>query len=219
MTLGRLDGGRKAAKRIDSRGPEDEVARPARASITYPAWRRRRRPSGMTCAARACRKLGPGAADSHIRPSSYRRRSSRCHRVAGRWQALYEDDRSSAPEGKSSAPSIPTRSTTMNDLAGVSGMPGSWTWPCRSRGDAQAQESQARPRTSRHAQQHEQPRRVSGCREAGPGPAALRGDAQAQESQARPRTSRHARQHEQPRRGVSGMPGSWTWPCRSSRRR
>ena len=26
-------------------------------------------------------------------------------------------------------------------------------------------------------------------------------------------------QHEQPRQGVSRLPGSWTWPCRSSRRR
>ena len=92
--------------------------------------------------------------------------------------------------------------------------------PAALRGDAEARESQARPRTSRHAHQHEQPRPgVSRCREAGPGPAALRGDAQAHESQARPRTSRHAHQHEQPRRGRTKPPGSWTWPCRSSRRR
>ena len=46
-----------------------------------------------------------------------------------------------------------------------------------------------------------------------------RGDAEAQESQARPRPPRHAHHHEQPRRGRIRLPGSWTWPCRSSRKR
>ena len=84
----------------------------------------------------------------------------------------------------------------------------------------EAQEGQARPRPPRHPHQHEQPGRgLPGRRQAGPGPAALRGDAEAAEGQARPRPPRHAHQHEQPGGGLPGRRASWTWPCRSSRRR
>ena len=100
-----------------------------------------------------------------------------------------------------------------------------WVWATprwRSRcsaGLADAREA-PRPRPPRHAHQHEQPGRgLPGRRQARPGPAAVRGDAQAPEGEARPRPSRHAQQHEQPGQRLPGTPASWTWPCRSSRRR
>ena len=88
-------------------------------------------------------------------------------------------------------PDHPNTLMSMNNLAFISGCREAGPGPAALRGDAQAQESQARPRSSRYAHEHEQPcLGISGCREAGPGPAASRGDAQAPESQARPRSSR-----------------------------
>ena len=75
------------------------------------------------------------------------------------------------------------------------------------RGDAGAEEGQARPRPPRHAREHEQPRpRLPGRRQARPGAAAVRGDAGAAEGEARPRPPRHAHQHEQPRSPATRPP-------------
>ena len=88
---------------------------------------------------------------------------------------------------------------------GLSGCREAGPGPAAPRGDAQAQESQARSRSSRDAHEHEQPcPGISGCGEAGAGPAAFRGNAQARESQARPRSSPDAHEHEQPCPGLSG---------------
>ena len=80
--------------------------------------------------------------------------------------------------------------------------------------DAPPAESQAGRRTSRYADQHEQPgQRLPVSRSAGRGDTAVRRDVPPAESQAGGRTSRHADQHEQPGHRLPIQPVGWTRRC------
>ena len=199
-------------------------------------WRSRRLQAAWAsrCAAWATRRGGDPAhqgcweaqAPARARPPGHARRHEQPgdglpgRRASSTGRAALRGD-AQAPEGQTRP--RPPRHAHQHEQpgGGLPRPPGSSTWPCRSsRRRSKLRKAKLGPDHPDTLIEHEQPGGGrTGCREAGPGPAAVRGDAQAQEGQARPRPPRHAHQHEQPRRWRYRTPGSWTWPCRSSRRR
>ena len=200
----------------------------ARSSTTWTRRRARRRASRWQAllGERLDQATGAAGGRGDRRPAGRGADADDAGGVAARPGLRGEGDRA-VHEGtadrtlRGSAPTTPTRSPSMNNLA--SGLPGrrqARPGPAALRGDAQAQEGEARPRPPRHAHQHEQPRRgLPARRQARPGPAAARGDARAAEGEARPRPPRHARQHEQPRRGLPGRREARPGPAAPARRR
>ncbi len=100
-------------------------------------------------------KLGPDHPDTLISMNNL----ARAYQAAGKLDlALPLFEETLKLRKAKLGPEHPDTLTSMNNLAvGISGCREAGPGPAALRGDAEAQKSQARPRTSRHAHEHEQP--------------------------------------------------------------